>query len=261
MLRRIPLFVAATIICCSAFFIAIGPVFAFRGYAHHKADVKNTVAILLMEYVAVLALMVSIAAFRSRPWGRLASLLLAGFGTVWTASRICLIRGATHSAKEWIFFFLCVLFTVLLRHVPIPFERLVDQAPRRPVGVTAMAWSAFLSIPLLVLMVWFERTRPLPRWQIASERFEMLLCLVLAIGLWHLQEWARIVSEFVSFLVPLQVLPLLLTPSNHKPFSVAIATASLGYAFWSIWYLRRSDVVSAFEGINGSGSTALAPFR
>ena len=96
-------------------------------------------------------------------------------------------------------------------------------------------------------LIYFHFARPLPFWQLAIERFEMVLCVVLAIGLWKLREWARVISELVSFLAPLSALPALYRPSTHKAFILAIEISSLVYAFWSIWYLRRADVIHAFE--------------
>jgi len=117
----------------------------------------------------------------------------------------------------------------------------------RPAGVTAIAVAGFASIPLFPIEIHLQLGRALPRWKLATERSEMVICVVLAIGLWRLREWARVISEIVSFLAPIGMLPCLLRPSSHKPLLVAIGIASLTYSFWSIWYLRRLDVVHAFE--------------
>jgi hypothetical protein len=134
-----------------------------------------------------------------------------------------------------------------------------ENASTRPFGVKALATIAAISLFAAPIVIRGDFSRHAPGWEVASHIFNFALCAALSIGLWRLDAWARVLAEVTSFLVPLNVLPSLLRPTNHRVLVLGSILSALMYAAWSNWYLRRPEVVRAFEGPESPQRLAIDP--
>ncbi len=238
MRRPLVITVLAVVFCLVAFVLFLATALSYVPNLRHArstagAETAATGRVVL-AVATVLSACVIVGLFRFRRWAVICAGIAAGFCANYAIARL-LLRHAERSALTWI---------LVLGSTSLAWELLWKIAPRadsadapgaRPLGVKFLAGLGAMSMLLAPTLIRSDFTHQAAGWQIASHIFNFSLCAAFSFGLWNLREWARILAEVTSFLVPLNVLPALLGTSNHRPTVIAISISALMYAAWSIW--------------------------
>jgi len=240
----------AAAFCLITFVLLLATVFAYLPNLRHSRSAPGAEAAATGRVALTIATAFSACAvtglFRFRRWAVTSAGIVAGLCANYAIATL-LVSPHSGSAFTWILLLGSVWLAWQLLWRIAPRAASADAPGGRPLGVKFLAGLGAMSLLLATTLIRSDFRHHAAGWQIASHVFNFSLCAAFSFGLWNLREWARLLTEVTSFLVPLNVLPSLLGTSNRKPFVIAISISALMYAAWSIWYLRQDAIIKIFE--------------